>query len=84
MMVRIILQDACSALNVMLFLKGMATQQGATLLASIHQPRSVIWSQLDQVIMLALAAMLHVCFVSGVYHAASMNTAPCGSYFQLV
>jgi ABC-type multidrug transport system ATPase subunit len=41
--------DSCSALNIMLFLKGMATQQGATLLASVHQPRSVIWSQLDQV-----------------------------------
>jgi hypothetical protein len=27
----------------------MATQQGATLLASVHQPRAVIWSQLDQV-----------------------------------
>lgn len=41
--------DSCSALSIMLFLKGMATQQGATLLASVHQPRAVIWSQLDQV-----------------------------------
>lgn len=41
--------DSFAALNVVLFLKSMATEQGATLLASLHQPRAAIWSQLDQV-----------------------------------
>ncbi|KAF6257910.1 hypothetical protein COO60DRAFT_1701618 [Scenedesmus sp. NREL 46B-D3] len=51
--------DSCSALSIMLFLKGMATQQGATLLASVHQPRAVIWSQLDQVTLLASGRLMY-------------------------
>lgn len=41
--------DSFAALNVVLFLKSMASERGATLLASLHQPRSAIWGQLDQV-----------------------------------
>jgi len=41
--------DSFAALNVVLFLKSMASQRGATLLASLHQPRSAIWNQMDQV-----------------------------------
>jgi ABC-type uncharacterized transport system fused permease/ATPase subunit len=41
--------DSFAALNVVLFLKSMATQGGGTLIASLHQPRSAIWGQLDQV-----------------------------------
>jgi ABC-type transport system involved in cytochrome bd biosynthesis fused ATPase/permease subunit len=41
--------DSFAALNVVLFLKSMATEHGATLLASLHQPRAAIWSQMDQV-----------------------------------
>lgn len=41
--------DSFAALNVVLFLKSMATERGASLLASLHQPRAAIWSQLDQV-----------------------------------
>jgi len=40
--------DSFAALNVVLFLKSMANT-GATLIASLHQPRSAIWGQLDQV-----------------------------------
>jgi ABC-type lipoprotein export system ATPase subunit len=41
--------DSFAALNVVLFLKNMASQNGGTLIASLHQPRSAIWGQLDQV-----------------------------------
>jgi ABC-type multidrug transport system ATPase subunit len=41
--------DSFAALNVVLFLKSMVTEHGATLLASLHQPRAAIWSQMDQV-----------------------------------
>lgn len=41
--------DSFAALNVVLFLKSMATERGASLLASLHQPRAAIWTQLDQV-----------------------------------
>lgn len=41
--------DSFAALNVVLFLKNMATERGASMLASLHQPRTAIWSQLDQV-----------------------------------
>lgn len=41
--------DSFAALNVVLFLKSMATERGASMLASLHQPRAAIWSQLDQV-----------------------------------
>lgn len=41
--------DSFAALNVVLFMKNMASQNGGTLIASLHQPRSAIWGQLDQV-----------------------------------
>jgi ABC-type multidrug transport system ATPase subunit len=41
--------DSFAALNVVLFLKNMASQSSGTLIASLHQPRSAIWGQLDQV-----------------------------------
>jgi ABC-type multidrug transport system ATPase subunit len=41
--------DSFAALNVVLFLKNMGSQNGSTLIASLHQPRSAIWGQLDQV-----------------------------------
>jgi ABC-type multidrug transport system ATPase subunit len=48
--------DSFAALNVVLFLKSMATEHGATLLASLHQPRAAIWSQMDQVGWLVVAS----------------------------
>lgn len=41
--------DSFAALNVVLFLKNMASQSSGTLIVSLHQPRSAIWGQLDQV-----------------------------------
>ncbi|KAF8072475.1 abcG12 [Scenedesmus sp. PABB004] len=51
--------DSFAALNVVLFLKSMATDRGATLLASLHQPRSAIWNQLDQVTLLASGRLMY-------------------------
>eukprot|EP00879_Flechtneria_rotunda_P012451 GHRR01013002.1.p1 GENE.GHRR01013002.1~~GHRR01013002.1.p1 ORF type:complete len:725 (+),score=270.17 GHRR01013002.1:301-2175(+) len=51
--------DSFAALNVVSFLKGMATDRGATLLASLHQPRAAIWSQLDQVTLLSSGRLMY-------------------------
>jgi hypothetical protein len=55
--------DSFAALNVVLFLKSMASQRGATLLASLHQPRSAIWNQMDQVCLCTVC--LCVCVLGG-------------------
>ncbi|KAF6258116.1 hypothetical protein COO60DRAFT_1520342 [Scenedesmus sp. NREL 46B-D3] len=51
--------DSFAALNVVLFLKSMATEQGATLLASLHQPRAAIWSQMDQITLLSSGRLMY-------------------------
>eukprot|EP00775_Hariotina_reticulata_P011714 gene11714-11859_t len=51
--------DSFAALNVVLFLKSMASQRGATLLASLHQPRSAIWNQMDQVTLLSSGRLMY-------------------------
>lgn len=51
--------DSFAALNVVLFLKNLATNRGATLIASLHQPRSAIWGQLDQVTLLATGRLMY-------------------------
>lgn len=51
--------DSFAALNVVLFLKSMATEHGATLLASLHQPRAAIWSQMDQVTLLSSGRLMY-------------------------
>jgi ABC-type transport system involved in cytochrome c biogenesis ATPase subunit len=52
--------DSFAALNVVLFLKNMASQSSGTLIASLHQPRSAIWGQLDQVGLAGVASCLLV------------------------
>jgi len=51
--------DSFAALNVVLFLKSMATSGGATLIASLHQPRSAIWGQLDQITLMANGRLMY-------------------------
>lgn len=41
--------DSFAALTVMSYLKRMAVQNGHAIIASIHQPRSAIWSMFDKV-----------------------------------
>lgn len=51
--------DSFAALNVVLFMKNMASQNGGALIASLHQPRSAIWGQLDQVTLLANGRLMY-------------------------
>ena len=50
--------DSFAALTVMGFLKRMARDNGHVVIASIHQPRSAIWSMFDKVSANALALLI--------------------------
>lgn len=41
--------DSFAALNVMAYMRGMATKFSQTVISSIHQPRAAIWQLFDRV-----------------------------------
>jgi ABC-type multidrug transport system ATPase subunit len=51
--------DSFAALNVMAYMRGMATKFSQTVISSIHQPRAAIWQLFDRVVLLSSGYMMY-------------------------